>query len=79
MYEKHKRSALKAISWRIIATSTTMFLVYVFSGQLELTATVGFFDVVLKMLFYFIHERGWNRIEFGRLLRGTKGKKEAQI
>lgn len=76
MYEEHRRSALKAISWRIIATCTTMFLVYVFTGQWELMATVGFFVVVLKVLFYFLHERGWNRIEFGRLLSATKGKKE---
>jgi len=72
MCEEHKRSALKAISWRIIATSTTMILVYVLTGQLELTATVGFLDVILKILFYFIHERGWNRIEFGRLPRGAR-------
>ncbi len=71
MYEEHKRSALKTISWRIIATSTTMFLVYIFTGQLELTAGVGIGDVVLKMVFYFLHERVWNRITFGRTFGGT--------
>lgn len=71
VHEEHKRSALKTVSWRIIATSTTMFLVYIFSGQLELTAGVGIGDVVLKMTFYFLHERGWNRIKFGRTLGGA--------
>jgi len=71
VYEEHKRSALKTISWRIIATSTTMFLVYIFTGQLELTVGVGIGDVVLKMTFYFLHERVWNRIAFGRTLGGT--------
>ena len=66
MHDEYKRSALKTISWRIIATFTTMFLVYIFTGQLVLTMAVGFFDVVLKMVFYFLHERVWNRIEFGR-------------
>jgi len=69
--EEHKRSALKAISWRIIATSTTMSLVYILTGQLELTAGVGIGELALKMLFYFLHERGWNRVTFGRSLRGT--------
>ena len=69
VHEEHKRSALKTVSWRIIATSTTMFLVYIFTGKLELTVGVGISDVVLKMMFYFLHERVWNRITFGRTMR----------
>ncbi len=69
--EEHGRSALKTVTWRIIATSTGMFLVYLFTGQLELTAGFGISDVVLKMIFYFIHERVWNKIAFGKTLRGT--------
>lgn len=69
VHEEHKRSMLKTVSWRIIATSTTMFLVYFFTGKLELTVTVGIGDVLLKMLFYFLHERVWDRITFGRTVR----------
>jgi len=69
--EEHKRSALKTVSWRAIATSTTMILVYVFTGEFELAAGVGMGDVLLKVLFYFLHERAWNRIAFGRSLVGT--------
>jgi uncharacterized membrane protein len=38
------------------------------TGQLELTAVVGFYDVVLKLIFFFLHERVWNRIQYGRIL-----------
>jgi predicted transcriptional regulator len=69
--EEPKRSVLKTITWRIIATSTTMLLVYVFTGQFELSAGVGVGDLVSKMVFYFLHERVWNRISFGRSLGGT--------
>ncbi|UCG44648.1 MAG: CBS domain-containing protein [Candidatus Bathyarchaeota archaeon] len=69
--EKHTRSVLKAISWRIVASSITMSLVYILTGQLELTAGVGIGEVILKIVFYFLHERGWNRISFGRSLHGT--------
>ncbi len=68
MNDEHKRSVLKAISWRIIATFTTIFLVYVFTGRLVLSVGVGFFEVILKVVFYFFHERVWDRIEFGRRL-----------
>ena len=61
------RSGLKAITWRIVATITTISIVYIITGQLELTAVVGFYDVVLKLIFFFIHERIWNRIQYGRI------------
>ena len=70
MHEETKRSGLKAISWRIIATSTGMLLVYYFTGQLETMAEFGIGDVVLKLLFYFLHERAWNRTEYGRSFGG---------
>ena len=71
MRDESKRIVLKTISWRIIATCTTMFLVYIFTGRLVLAMGIGFFEVVLKMVFYFLHEKVWNRTEFGRKLGGT--------
>ncbi|MBU2542660.1 DUF2061 domain-containing protein [Patescibacteria group bacterium] len=68
MREKHKRSLAKATTWRIIASVTTMSLVYLFTGELELTATVGVFDITLKMLFYYLHERAWNKTLWGKEL-----------
>jgi len=70
-HEEQRRSALKTVTWRIIATSTGMFLVFLFTGQLELTAGFGLGDVVLKIIFYFIHERFWDKIAFGKTVRGT--------
>jgi len=61
-----RRSGAKAVTWRVIATATTMFLVYVFTGELDLSLGVGVFDVLLKLAFYFLHERAWNRVDFGR-------------
>ncbi len=70
MHEESKRSALKAISWRIIATSTGMLLVYFFTGRGELMVGFGIVDVVLKLFLYFLHERVWNMTEYGRILGG---------
>jgi len=68
LHEEHKRSVLKTVSWRIMATLTTMFLVYVFTGKSEITVGVGIGDVVVKLFFYFLHERVWDRITFGRTI-----------
>lgn len=64
--EKHSRSILKTISWRITATITTFGLVWIFTGQIETAIAVGGIEVFLKMLFYYLHERGWEKLKFGR-------------
>lgn len=61
----HRRSFAKAVSWRIIATLTTFTIVYILTGELTLSMEVGVFDVSLKMLFYYLHERGWEMISWG--------------
>ena len=60
MNEVRKIRVLKTLSWRIIATCTTMFLAYIVTGQLEFVVSIGIGDVVLKMIFYYMHEKAWN-------------------
>lgn len=64
--ETKLRSVLKTLTWRVIATVTTIGLVYLFFGKLETAAAVGGIEVVLKVLFYFLHERAWGRSSIGR-------------
>ena len=61
-----KRSFAKAISWRAIATSTTMALVFLFTGELSLAAGIGILDVIFKLTLYYGHERLWNLIKWGK-------------
>jgi uncharacterized membrane protein len=64
--EKPARSLLKAISWRIVATLTTTLLVFIFSGDLVISAGVGGAEFLLKIFIYYVHERVWNLFYFGR-------------
>ena len=64
--EKPIRSLAKAISWRIVASLTTIFLAFIFTRNLVLSGTIGFSELLLKPLIYFIHERVWNLSDFGR-------------
>ncbi|MEM3356202.1 MAG: DUF2061 domain-containing protein [Candidatus Bathyarchaeia archaeon] len=64
--EKRVRSLAKAISWRILATLTTVFLVVVFSQDWKLGTVVGVCELVLKTVIYYFHERVWNSLGFGR-------------
>lgn len=65
MKDSRIRSIAKALTWRLIATSTTMSLVYIGTGDLELVAHIGIADVVVKLMFYFGHERIWGRVHWG--------------
>ena len=64
--EQKRRSIIKTISWRIWATLTTTALVFLFVGEVEIALTIGGIEVVVKMILYFLHERWWNRIRFGK-------------
>jgi len=64
--EKPIRSLAKAISWRIVASLTTIFLAFVLTRNLVLSGTIGLSELVLKPFIYFIHERFWNLTNFGR-------------
>ena len=63
--DRHIKSIVKAISWRVIATLTTFALVLIFTKKINLALGVGIFDILLKLLFYYFHERAWNITQWG--------------
>ncbi len=72
MHESHARSIAKGVTWRVIASVTTMTVVFFMTGDLALVASVGAADIVAKIFFYYIHERSWGRVKWGIL--GTEPK-----
>jgi uncharacterized membrane protein len=60
------RSIAKAISYRALGSLSTGLLVLFFSGDLKIAAGIGALDVVAKLGLYWLHERVWNHISFGR-------------
>lgn len=64
--ETNKRSIVKGISWRIVATTTTIIIVYVFFGRLDLAIAAGLIETVLKVALYWAHEKVWQKIHWGK-------------
>jgi adenylylsulfate kinase len=64
--ETNKRSIIKGISWRVIATGTTIVIVYLFFGRLDLAIATGMIETVLKVALYWAHERAWFKIRWGK-------------
>ena len=65
--ESNSRSIAKAVSYRALGSMGTAVVVMILSnGDWKLSASAGIIDSVLKIGLYFVHERIWNHIEFGK-------------
>ncbi|MGA1030749.1 MAG: DUF2061 domain-containing protein [Flavobacteriaceae bacterium] len=60
------RSLLKAVSWRIVGTLDTIFIAYFITGQVQQALSIGLIEWGTKMVLYFVHERAWNQIQWGK-------------
>ena len=78
------RSLLKAISWRFIASGTTFIISYlVFStysdkSQYEAMQTASYItgvELVAKLVIYYLHERMWTNISWGKNWRARARRK----
>jgi uncharacterized membrane protein len=66
MNETKLRSFIKAISWRVVATTITFSVALLLTGKTIIALEIGFLDLVLKLIAYFLHERVWAKIRIGR-------------
>ena len=64
--ETNARSVAKALSWRITGTVATTLLVYLFTRKFALSLAVGGLEFVSKVGMYWLHERVWDRLSFGK-------------
>lgn len=66
------KSILKTITWRIIASATTFGLAMLFFRDDPQAATkatgVALAESLIKMILYFLHERAWAQLRWGRML-----------
>ncbi len=60
------RSAVKGITWRLMATFTTILIVYFITGEQAKALQIGAIEFVTKFVVYYFHERAWVRISFGQ-------------
>jgi len=52
----------KMLTWRLIATGTTVLIAYLLIGDLRLGAAIGGIEATAKMALYYWHERAWARL-----------------
>jgi len=57
--DSKKRTVLKTASWRLIATSIGVGLIYFYTSSIEFGLTFGLADIIIKSAAYYAHERAW--------------------
>ena len=60
------RSLVKALSYRIWGTLSSVAVAYVITKNASLSITIAFWETVVKIFIYYAHERGWNYVQWGR-------------
>ena len=76
--ETKRRSVVKALTWRVLASLDTVIIAYfVTGGQWDQALAIGGFEVITKMIIYFFHERAWNRTKWGKKVGDVPNAKTA--
>jgi uncharacterized membrane protein len=61
-----RRSLVKTVSWRLTGSGATFLISYLIAGNFAVAGTIAVIQLVLNTVLYFLHERLWNRIGWGR-------------
>lgn len=78
------RSLSKAISWRILASGTTFLITFVifrrfteqsFDDVLKTAGWITGIELVAKLIIYYLHERLWTNVSWGKNWRVVARKK----
>ena len=64
--ETPARSVVKALTWRILGTVSTTVLVFIFTRRFSISLAIGGLEFLSKIGLYWLHERAWDRLRFGR-------------
>ena len=66
--EKHYRTLVKTLLYRVLSTCITIGGIYLYNRNLTISVSIGIGINLAKLVFYYIYERTWNKISFGRIV-----------
>jgi len=69
MIERRKRTLCKTIVWRIVASSATAIIAFIVTGEFSIALGIGVIDIFIKLIIYYLHERIWDKIKWGKVFR----------
>lgn len=67
MIDKHYRSLIKAVSWRLSASTDTLLISFLITRKLHWALAISGVELFTKIILYYAHERIWDKLSFGRV------------
>jgi|TARA_R110000868_G_scaffold173604_1_gene409792 uncharacterized membrane protein len=64
--DTNKRSIVKALTWRALASLATFTISYIVTGSIAAATGIASVQVFVNLFLYYIHERIWNKIDWGQ-------------
>jgi uncharacterized membrane protein len=64
--ERLNRTLVKVISWRVVITASNFLLTYFLTGSWQTGLAFVGMATIVNTIVYALHERGWNRIHWGK-------------
>ena len=61
------RSFIKALLWRLIGSIDTFIISFIVTGNGKWAIGIASVEVFSKIVLYYLHERVWNAIKWGRI------------
>ena len=66
MNDEKKRSVVKTITWRVTGSGATFLIAFFMTGNLAIAGTIGIVQMFSNTLLYYLHERIWNKLKWGK-------------
>ena len=67
--DNFSRTGIKLITWRIVITVTNFLIVYFVSGNIKYGIEFISIATVINIVIYWFHERLWNRVQWGKVIK----------
>jgi uncharacterized membrane protein len=79
MADKHYRSLVKAVSWRITGSVDTAIITFLITHKWTFALAVSGVELFTKVGLYYAHERVWDKLKFGRVPEAKKDRPNYEI
>lgn len=72
--ERFNRTVAKVISWRVVITASNFLMTYFLTGSWQTGLAFVGLATVVNTVVYATHERVWNRIQWGKVVKETNAE-----
>lgn len=71
-YEKHERTFVKTVTYRIAIIISTLIITWFVTYDLTTVLSITSIATVASTIIYYLHERIWNGIHWGKVKKTKK-------